>query len=154
MKPQEENWDCGACAVLNALRCYGDRISLMKVRKACNTDPQKGTNESDIVNGLAALDYVGHAFNENKVGKAWEVLTNNLSLGNPVILCVDNEQHWVTAIGMMGEYVIIFDSLNTIKNLAEQGVHVLSRRVLGKRWQDANSKFYGIAVVKKIIDKK
>ena len=154
MKIQETNWDCGACAVLNALRCYNDRISSKKVRKACNSDPQKGTDEKDLVNGIAALGYVGHAFNHNKVGQAWEMLKENLSSGKPVILNVDKEQHWVTAIGIINDHVIIFDSNNTIKNLAENGIHVLSKRVLGKRWKDDAGNFYGVAVAEITIDKK
>lgn len=99
--------------------------------------------------GLKQLAQQFHFKFRESLGKngnqAWRILRRALSRG-PVILCVDHDQHWITAIGKLAEKVIIFDSKRTYQNCLENGVYILSRRQLLFRWKGPRGRYYALIV--------
>lgn len=59
--------------------------------------------------------------------------------GVPVIIHLDEEEHWVVAMGCLGDSLIAFDSHRNALNQEENGVRVLTPQDLGK-------KLFGICV--------
>jgi ABC-type bacteriocin/lantibiotic exporter with double-glycine peptidase domain len=138
---------CGLATVVNVLRVFGVRVSWRNLRSLTGTTAA-GTDEQGIVYALRNYGCSVDTAHNDKVGLAWSWLIGNLTTGRPVILCCDNVSHWLAAIGLIGERIILFDSTRTQANVLECGVHVLSRRQLLRRWsaRDGEHRFYGIAV--------
>ena len=69
-------------------------------------------------------------------------LVESIRLGHPVILCVDNWDHWVTAFGLLGPMTIhVADSADS-----ELVKHYEPGELLA-RWKGPGKKaFYGIVV--------
>lgn len=149
MKYQKSPSSCGPAAVVNALRCFGKRVSEYKVRSYTETTQEQGTNELGVMKAITSFGYSGVAFTSKKrtAGVTW--LNYALSQG-PVIICVDGWNHWLTVAGKCADRFIVIDSANTKNNERENGVHVYSRREIVRRWFNRNvNELYGIAISKK-----
>jgi len=151
MKYQKDSYSCGAAAVVNALRCFGVKTSERNVRVYSSTTAEKGTDHHGIVAALRGLGFDGEEFETENKADALAFVKNYLKKG-PVILCTMNFQHWVTLIGMVGDWedaYIIVDPTRTVENKKENGVQILSKKQLLKTWQTRNGKLFGIACRKK-----
>jgi ABC-type bacteriocin/lantibiotic exporter with double-glycine peptidase domain len=150
MKYQKDSYSCGAAAVVNALRCFGRKVSEMKVRGFSDTSSE-GTSEAGIVQALKGLGFDGTPFDTPDADKAIKILHDCSKRGEPVIICVQNLQHWVTVIGVLDQSrrYIISDPAKTVRNMAENGVHVVSEKEIRKTWQCRNGNFFGIICCRK-----
>ena len=151
MKIQSDSFSCGIFAVLNAARALNISLSRRDVSKHSNTT-QKGTNQKGILSALKNNCMSGKVINTSATD-AVEQMNMALAESKPVILCVDNENHWITIIGRLGRKYIVFDSEKTKQNRAEHGVHLVERKSLMKRWIN-KGKYYGIIVSKRRQKKK
>jgi len=139
---------CGAAAIVNALRCFGERIPENRVAAHAKTTVQ-GTDEHGI---KACLEHFGYSYediSEIKYVKAEKQLITHLShpKPRPIIMLAESGNHWVTAVGMLGDSVIIFDSQNYAWNHAENGVHVIKAgKNLRGFWLPYENKRYAIVV--------
>lgn len=81
---------------------------------------------------------------------AWAFIRSNAMDGRPSVICIDQWKHWVVVVGVIGSSVIIVDPMGTKANRAENGIHVLSRTKLARRWRCPNEDrpFYAIAMGK------
>jgi hypothetical protein len=61
------------------------------------------------------------------------VLETWLDRGVPVLLCIDQWEHWVTAVGADGEHVLVFDSKYDAPLRAEAWTDLLDRLVCRRR---------------------
>lgn len=147
MRFQSAPSQCGPAAVVNALRCYGDRQREDRVAKYAGTTRDLGTSEGGIQQSISAFDYSHETIEERKYATAEKLLVLHLHRGNPVIILAEAGDHWVTAIGLLGQRVIIADSQNYAWNKAENGIHVIE---LGDNfrefWLPYNGKRFGIVV--------
>ena len=89
--------------------------------------------------------------------EAWDWLHETLLEGKPVILCVENWEHWVVAFGSLGHLgVAIFDSNNFKNNKYENCTYVWDKKKLFYKWwntrksidDDTESRIYAISVSK------
>lgn len=139
MRFQSQPGKCGAASVRNALACFGRSIPDRRIR--VETDENGDTHLSLIAAirewGFTATEYTGQSASE-----AFRWLKACLHEGRPVIICVDDLGHWICVIGILGDRVNVFDSSNTVANMRECGVHVMSKVALKRRWRG----WYGIAV--------
>lgn len=132
--------------MVNALKCHGKNASVNITRKLFS-DPVQGTSEDGVVRALTYWGYAGVAFTTHKAKEAWETLHTSVASGAPVVLCVDKDQHWVAAIGAIGDRVLVFDSARNEKNLREAGVAIYTRTNFSRRWKNRDGVFYGIKVL-------
>lgn len=149
MRYQECSWSCGAAAFVNACRALGRRVSERRARSLCGTTEQ-GTDEAELIAAARELGLTATEFKGSDKGAAWAYVRAQLLEGHPSLLCVDQWQHWITAIGIIGDKVILIDSANTVKNTAENGVWTMNRNELGKRWRsrDPLEPFYVLTLGK------
>lgn len=147
MRYQKHPWSCGSAAVVNALRCFGKRVSESRISQAAETSEKDGTTEDGITEALRQFGASATHYDSDEATRSWEWLRGRLMDDTPVILCVDSWQHWVTAVGVIGNRVIMVDPANTQKNVSENSVHVLGRKEMMKRWKNGReSRFFGISV--------
>lgn len=149
MRFQDAPGTCGAAAVVNACRAFSIRVPERSVRKLAGTDGD-GTDQQGIIFALRSLGLSAEEYRGTRRSPSWQWLHGALLHGRVIILCMDNWQHWTTAIGSLGDRVILIDSTNTKANRAENGVHVLSRDRLLRRWgcPGGDHRYYGIGVSK------
>lgn len=135
---------------MNALRALGRRITERSAITLANTSPALGTSSEGILGAFRALGYDASSVDLKLRKDAWAWVTRNLNVGKPIILCVDDWQHWVTAIGMVGDRVILVDSTNTKINKSENGIWVLSKREFMTKWRHSRKGVYsGIVIGRK-----
>lgn len=146
MKYQSKPYSCGAAAVVNALRCFGKKVPEKRVMALAFTT-KDGTDEHGIISALRSLGFDGEAFEVDQIGAARSDLAD--SQWEPIIICIQNLQHWVTVIGEHEYGFIIVDPARTIKNKKENGVHIVPWKELKNTWLARDGKFYGITVKKK-----
>lgn len=136
MKQQDSVDSCGPTALANALEAIHGKRTLTPQACAtlCKTDCT-GTDERRMRAAIKSLDFQAITL------RSWPELVGRLTLGDPVLLVVDEDSHWVTAIGMLGARVIVADP-------ADGGlVTVLNAKELSARWVGESGKFYGLALV-------
>lgn len=150
MRFQRKFWTCGPAAVVNAARALGLRIAESRIASIAGTNEKDGTDDGPLIEGIRGVGLTAKSLNTEDRGAAWAFVRSSVNDGHPVILCVDDYQHWITVIGVIGDRVIIADSTNTEKNRKENGIHSLSRSDLLKRWKNKKLlEFFAIAVGRK-----
>lgn len=145
MRLQQDSYSCGVLAIVNAMLCYGRKISERRIKAHSRTTFQGGTDEKGMLAALEALGSKGSKVLESKIRAiVFEELDAHLAAGDPAILCVDEYSHWIAVIGKLGDKYVVFDSLNSKKNAQEHGVHVLTKGLLGRRWKSSKGPFFAI----------
>ena len=148
MRYQEVTWSCGAAALVNALRSLGARVPEGKVRRLAGTNGDTGTDEHGLITAARELGFSAVPSTSRDTASAWAFVRANVLDGRPCLLCIDSWGHWVTAVGITGDRVLIVDPSNTQKNVWENGVHPLRRSALSRRWRHPreDEPFYAIAI--------
>ena len=145
-------WTCGPAALVNALIAAG-RYGVTEERavNACKTT-RDGTDEDDIKQGLEFLETDYEEFSSNSAENSWNWLRGCLMGGNPVLLAVDDDEHWVTAVGVIGNGIVIIDPDGYERYIREQnGVFIYYKTDMLNRWcnnspYDGQEMCYGIEV--------
>lgn len=151
MRGQSHQNYCGPATIANLLRAL--RISktvneneiakkVSKISSVTEPNPAQGTFETQILKVLNSYKLKAEPFTLHTPHPAVCVLRDNLRLGRPVALCVDNDSHWLAAIGLLGTNVVIADSADN------EIVSVYSELELAGRWETATDpkRYYGIIV--------
>ncbi len=156
MKYQKTDYTCGPASIVNALRALGIKLSETTVAELSGADKDEGVNEKGIIKSLKSLGYSYDILPDvTDSEEAWKWLIYHLTIGHPVILCVEHFSHWSSAVGILGNKRIIYvdpqDGLES--NRRENGVRSLSRtgiiRIWGSRGRGYKRKYYGIAILNK-----
>lgn len=142
-------WSCGPASIVNGCRALGAKASERSVRAACGTT-KDGTDDHQMIAGIREIGMTATAHSSKDMADAWAFIRSNAMEGRPSVICIDQWKHWVTVIGTIGGSVIIVDPSNVKANKAENGIHVLSRTKLARRWRCPNEDlpFYAIAMGK------
>lgn len=148
MKFQRTTWKCGVYALMNALRCFGTKVSEKRIMAHTSTNKNDGTSEFGILNGILRLGFDQKEIKATSQEEAWAELVASIEVGNPVIINTENARHWVTVIGLIGDSVIVFDSdvILDAENKKENGTRVFDYVKLFKWWNKVDGHYYGISV--------
>lgn len=149
MKLQQFEYSCGPACIVNAIRCYGEKVREQDVRTYSNTDLEEGTDDVDVIAALEALGYRGKLVEKRSQEDSWWWLKEQLLRGHPVICAVDGWSHYVTAIGVLGSSVVVFDTQLVNRVRDENGCFVYSREEFMERWYFPKMKLCSGIVVKK-----
>jgi len=150
MKFQKAIGYCGPASIQNALRCFGVKVSQEKVfalLEIPENERGEGIDEKDIMFALMSLGFSPVRFESENKKSAINLLREYVQQ-SPAILCTMDEQHWVVAIGTIGERIIVIDPNKTVRNQIESGILVMSPRELLNTWYcKRTGKCEGIIVV-------
>lgn len=104
--------------------------------------PGMGTIEWQIQRSLEAMKVPHFQMTAHTPEVAIAALRGQLVLGRPAMLAVDNDDHWIGVIGVLGDRFVTVDSADSELVVCPSGVE------LAKRWGGATDppKFYGIIV--------
>ena len=143
MKRQAKSYWCGVASIANALEVLGIKRSQREIERLCHVSPAAGTDEVEMKRALLAQGVKVDEYHTVPPvpGEACSWLYSHLERRGPAILCVDDDEHWVTAIGFCArETVLIFDPARNV------GIEVHTWSTLGPRWVNSDGIFYGIGV--------
>lgn len=148
---QPDSYSCGPTCVANSLYLLGNaKTPIERIKRACGTRWWNGTDESGLRRGLRRLGYDGteqtwHHKSDGKTALQW--LREQHQLGRPVILCVDNFNHWVLAGGSTDRKIFVLDPYEGHRGAAASHY---SNAALIKRWWCKNKTeeggYYAVAV--------
>lgn len=143
MRYQTTQATCGAAAVLNALSALEHAVTEDQVVAASGVkDPTKGLGEREIKRALTALGYGHSEIWTGDEPHGWHYLKEALVFeGRPVIMAVDRDRHWVSAVGVLGRRIAVADGAAT------DLVVYRPRELLMPFWSSGARKcYYGIIV--------
>lgn len=150
---QPDEYSCGPTCVSNSLYLLGNaKVSFDDIKQACGTRWWNGTDESGLRRALRRLGYEGleaqwpHK-SDRKAALTW--LREQHAQNHPVILCVDNFDHWVLAAGSTEKTIIVLDPYGGHRGATTS---TYSRTALAERWWSVDKEkkegyFYAMAVI-------
>jgi hypothetical protein len=140
VKLQDDKFSCGAVALYNALEAAGvDSPAVPELRRLASTSPVKGTSTAGICKALRNLSITHAKLKTKDEFVAYSALLGCLSAGSPVLLAVDDDTHWVTAVGLLGSRVLVADSADG------EVIVSLERGEVLDRWR-CNDYYEGVVV--------
>ncbi len=124
---QPNSYECGPFALKHALLVLGVFESERRLAHLAGTD-SRGTDESQLARAANRLGFELPTVRAHDAGEGRALLCEWLGAGNPVLLCVDQWEHWITVVGEADGRVVVLDS-------AVPGVvHVVDWEALRSRW--------------------
>ncbi len=150
---QPDEYSCGPTCVSNALYLLGNgKVSFDEIKQACGTRWWNGTDESGLRRALRRLGYEGVEAQwphkaDRRAALSW--LREQHALNHPVILCVDNFDHWVLAAGSTDKTIIVLDPYGGHRGATAS---TYSRTALAERWWSVDKEkkegcYYAMAVI-------
>ena len=137
MRYQSRYFTCGPATLYNVFQFYGKDVP----EDECCEFSVKGTSMRQLIAGIEKHGFNYEVLKTRDSFKAYQWLDTSIRLGSPVILCVDNWEHWMACIGKCGDKWVVADTGDlelvvypTIEELME-------------RWKHDN-RYYAIAVTK------
>lgn len=127
-------WSCGPTAIHNASCSLGLKPNLDRLIENSLCTARSGTGVAGMKRAIEMSGLRSTEFESDDEDAAWHWLCGNLSMGRPVILCIDEWEHYITVTGLLGELVIVIDPANEYDNLVRNGISHLTRTQLFSRW--------------------
>lgn len=143
MRMQSTEASCGAAALSNALKAVGVVRSEDEMAKLSGTN-SSGTSQAGITKALKSVGREPGKLLEAKSHTAVLRLIMALQCGHPVILCVDDWEHWVVAVGLLG--VAGYPRIVVVDSASLELTHVYSIEDVVSRWGHNKKKFSGVIV--------
>lgn len=139
---QSNRASCGPASLHNALEALGVHRTEEELIKLCG-QTANGTSARGIIQacgkigeGISAKAFKRRDGDEAAIG-LWYFVSER---GRPAILCVDQFEHWVAVVGVVGSRFVILDS-------AETGlVFYYTAPDLLKRWEGPNGGYHAIVL--------
>lgn len=114
MRMQDSQANCGPFALKNALHALGIPRSIEELEALCKTSATNGTPPANILRAAKKIDGCRPVkLSEKRRDIALMRLAEALRKGRPVLLvwCAESPgDHWVAAVGVLGERYLIADS--------------------------------------------
>jgi len=149
---QQRKYSCGPAAVRAALYVLGHRVTEAALRKWASTTSE-GTDERGILRAIHHYGHVGREYQTKLGRRSWLWIRSSIGRGRPVLLCVDQWDHWVAAVGRFGNQILVFDPDSSGgRKKKYSGLEVYTEVELLNRWEyyeyeTGNGIYYGISVI-------
>jgi ABC-type bacteriocin/lantibiotic exporter with double-glycine peptidase domain len=150
LRLQSTQANCGPACLRNALLCHGITRSEQELEQLCGTTGTSGTSGQGLLRALRSIAESERAvtpgyLSEGRADVALLKLLACLSAGHVVILCADNNEHWILAFGVLGGgSKVIVHVCDPAEN--EMILHYAPDELLA-RWKGPGRKpYYGVIV--------
>jgi hypothetical protein len=126
--PQPNLWQCGPFALKHGLVMLGILADENKISKIAGTRWWSGTDEFQLARAARTYDCKLSLIRRYDPEVARKELVSYLRKGIPVLLCVEQWSHWITAVkAEKGKFIILDSREKSVLN-------ILSWRELRKKW--------------------
>lgn len=136
---------CGTTALSNAIAALGwTQLPPDAVFELTGCTEVRGTMAAGIKRAATKLQLRVGVVSDNDGLKAWYALRGRLAAGHAAVLVVDDGEHWVAAIGMLGDRVVLVDSAASVRKF----VSTCDRDELLRAWRCDGERhtFYAVTV--------
>jgi hypothetical protein len=107
---QPNSWQCGPFALKHGLLSVGVFAHEEELTRIAASSTEHGTDERQLARTARVFGCELPVVRRGSAGGARDELATHLARGTPVLLCVDNWEHWITAVAMHDDRVVVFDS--------------------------------------------
>lgn len=107
---QPNTWTCGPFALRHALLAHGVFTAPEELARVAGSTEEGGTDERQLQRAARAHRVDLLVRREMTRRSARHRLEQWLARGVPVLLCVDDWEHWLTAVSRDDEHVVVLDS--------------------------------------------
>jgi ABC-type bacteriocin/lantibiotic exporter with double-glycine peptidase domain len=147
MVHQKISYWCGLASAANALECLGIVVDQEHLATLCHVTKRHGTSETELMRALLAYKVKVDPWDSRRRRRSTQWLQAHLWDRGPAILCVDSQQHWIVAIGILNQTSIwVFDPATGC------GLERIEIGELADRWRLPNRfkgpNYYGVGVSK------
>lgn len=111
--PQPELWQCGPFALKHALITLGILVDEREISRVAGTHWWSGTDEIKLARAARKYGVKLEMLRKHDHERARRTLVDYLRRGYPVLLCVHDWGHWVTAVKEERGQFIVLDSNET-----------------------------------------
>lgn len=143
---QEKPWSCGPASLVLACEALGIEVSEANMRELTDAD-RDGADEHQMIDGAQDLGLIAAPYQTDNIDEAWDEIIDAITAGEPCILATEQWSHWVAAVGVAGDRVIVRDPVNTPENIARNGVWMLTKPELEKLWRRGVDHLYYAIIV-------
>ncbi len=126
--PQPNSWQCGPYALKHALITLGVSASEREISGLAGGRRRTGTNERQLRRAARAFGCDMPVIRKLDEDSARRCLADHLDRGLPVLLCVDEWDHWITVVKGQGGRFIALDSRDPAV------LTIIPWRALRRRW--------------------
>ena len=109
---QRDNYSCGVHSVKSIVDYCGKHYSLKYIKKMLKTTPDKGTNQTAIEKFFKRKNI---SYKINTYASLRDI-EKELKATHPVLVALDECEHWVVIVGFSKTCLYILDSSNYIIN--------------------------------------
>lgn len=138
MRFQDNQSNCGPASLSNALQALGITRTQDECARLCKTTGTDGTSAKNLLSAARAVGRDPLVLNERRADVAMLFLDNWLRMGRSAVLVVDDNSHWVAAVGLLGDRVLVADPADN------ELVLTYSRAKLADRW--GGPRYYGVVL--------
>lgn len=124
---QLNSWTCGPFALKHALLALGVFAREDDLSRLAGSTEERGTDEVGLRRAAGAYRTKLVRVRKTEAGAARGELETWLRHHVPVLLCVDQWEHWMTAVAADREHLVVFDSKYDAPLRAEPWESVMSR---------------------------
>lgn len=107
---QPNSWTCGPFALKHGLLALGVFAREDDLARMAASTERHGTDEPGLRRAARAHGVELRLRRATEPRAAGEELRRWLGSGVPVLLCLDQWEHWVTAVAVEGDQMVVFDS--------------------------------------------
>jgi hypothetical protein len=108
--PQPKDWMCGPFALKHALITLGRLVEEDNIARIARTHWWSGTDEIRLARAARAFDCDLAYERTRDPDRARSLLIHHLRRKVPVLLCVDDWGHWITAVRYESHQFVVIDS--------------------------------------------
>lgn len=126
--PQPNPWICGPFALKHALAVWGRFMPEWDLARVAGSNAS-GTDERELGRAAASVGFDLGMERVHDVNAAHDLLVDHLHRDIPTLLCIEQWDHWVTAVHENDGEFVLFDSR------FPSVVRVLAREVLLAKWR-------------------
>jgi len=141
LRYQSRKSSCGPASLVNALEAIGierseDEIGTLAKQDTNGTTPLRMRRAAESI-GVEVLNVC-----EKRQEVAGWLIESQLRSGNPGIIVVDNDEHWVSVVGLLGDTFIVADPADNDLLL------FYSLQGLLDRWKNPDGKYAGFFLIR------
>lgn len=126
MRFQSRKASCGPASLVNALELLGIKRTEDEMSVASEQTP-KGTGAHGLMKALTAVGRQSEVIYTKDSKAAHYALHYSLCTGRPMILCVDEWDHYIVAAGVLGDRILCIDSADNEFTLSYEPKDLLLR---------------------------
>ncbi len=146
MQLQSGMSNCGASALSNALQALGwSGCGQEAIADLAGTSAD-GTNAGGLKRAARKLGASVGIVSTRVAQDAWALLRAALLDGHAAVLSVDRDEHWLSAVGLLGHRVLLVDPAMVVRPM----LSACAREDLLRGWKGRRGSFYGIVVGRRV----